>query len=144
MGGQSNPSPLSETIRRKMVAQQSRDTKPELLLRRALHAAGYRYRLNAKVPGSARRTIDIAFPRQRLAVMVDGCFWHGCREHSRPPKHNAQWWEEKLERNRVRDRETTQLLHDAGWTVLRVWEHEPVDQALRRVRGVLEGPTTRH
>lgn len=129
--------PAQEWVRRRMVAQRTRDTAPELLLRRALHAAGYRYRLNVKVPGAPRRTIDIAFPRQKVAVMVDGCFWHGCPEHSVPPKHNAEWWAEKLERNRARDIETTELLQSAGWTVVRIWEHEPVITAVNTVTSAL-------
>lgn len=129
--------PTQEWVRNRMVAQRTRDTRPELLLRRALHAAGYRYRLNVKVQGAPRRTIDIAFPRQKVAVMVDGCFWHGCPEHSVPPKHNATWWAEKLASNRARDIETTGLLHDAGWTVVRIWEHESVAAAMDTLGTVL-------
>lgn len=134
--------PQQGWVRNRMVAQRTRDTAPELMLRRALHAAGYRYRLNVKVPGAPRRTIDIAFTRHQLAVMVDGCFWHGCPEHSVPPKHNAAWWAEKLARNRQRDIETTALLQRAGWTVIRVWEHEPVAVALAKVRSALEASRT--
>lgn len=124
-----------------MVDQKRRDTSAELLLRRALHAAGHRYRVNLKVPGAPRRTIDIAFTRPKLAVMVDGCFWHGCPDHCVPPKHNAAWWAEKLRTNRERDADTTELLEGAGWAVLRIWEHVPsaegaamVEEALRRLR----------
>ncbi|MGD8214810.1 very short patch repair endonuclease [Aestuariimicrobium sp. Y1814] len=120
-----------------MVDQRSRDTTPELLLRRALHAAGYRYRVNLKVPGAPRRTIDIAFPRQRLAVMVDGCFWHGCPEHGHIPKHNSEWWSNKLAHNLARDGDTTALLEAAGWTVLRVWEHEAPEDAFAHVASAL-------
>lgn len=124
-------------MRERMVAQRTRDTAPELLLRRALHAAGYRFRLNVKVPGAPRRTIDIAFTRHKLAVMVDGCFWHGCPVHSVPPKHNAAWWADKLARNKARDAETTALLEAAGWRVLRVWEHEPVPEAVANIASCL-------
>jgi DNA mismatch endonuclease (patch repair protein) len=101
-----------------------RDTKPELLLRRELHRRGLRYRVQVKVPGNNRRTIDIAFTRVRLAVYVDGCFWHGCPEHVHRPKTNSDWWAWKMVRNRERDRDTDRLLSDAGWQVVRVWEHE--------------------
>ena len=127
-----NP-PEREWVRHRMVAQRTRDTAPELALRKALHAAGYRFRLNVKVPGAPRRTIDIAFTGAKLAVMVDGCFWHGCPDHSVPPKHNADWWANKLARNRARDQETTLLLENAGWQVLRIWEHVPPSEAVQRI-----------
>lgn len=133
--------PLEQWVRKRMVAQRTKDTSAELLIRRALHAAGYRYRLNVKVPGAPRRTIDIAFTRKKLAIMVDGCFWHGCPQHCVPPKHNAEWWAEKLARNRARDTETTALLEAAGWRVLRLWEHEPVDTALTRITAALADPS---
>lgn len=85
---------------------------------------GLRYRVQFPVPGLPRRTIDVAFPRAKVAIFVDGCFWHGCPVHSVPSKHNAEWWEAKLKMNRTRDRETTALLAAGGWTVLRFWEHE--------------------
>jgi DNA mismatch endonuclease (patch repair protein) len=72
-----------------------------------------------------RRTIDIVFPKAKIAVFLDGCFWHGCPEHATQPKANAAWWREKLDRNMDRDRETTEHLIGLGWTVLRFWEHEP-------------------
>ncbi|RFU84641.1 very short patch repair endonuclease [Streptomyces triticagri] len=107
-----------------MSRQGSRDTAPEIAVRRLLHANGLRYRLNVPVPGLPRRTIDIAFGPTRIAVFLDGCFWHGCPEHATRPKSNAEWWRTKLDRNTARDRETTQHLEAAGWTVLRFWEHE--------------------
>lgn len=112
-----------------METQRTKDTSAELALRRALHSLGLRYRLNVKVPGAPRRTIDIAFTRAKVAIMVDGCFWHGCPLHCVPPKHNSQWWAEKLSGNIHRDAETTELLAAAGWRVLRIWEHEPVEEA---------------
>lgn len=102
-----------------------RDTAPEVALRRELHRRGLRFRLQVKVPGNNRRTIDIAFTRVRLAVYVDGCFWHGCPEHHHAPKSNSDWWRWKIERNRERDRDTDRELRVAGWDVLRVWEHQP-------------------
>jgi DNA mismatch endonuclease (patch repair protein) len=107
-----------------------RDTGCELLLRRQLHAAGLRYRVNFPVPGNRRRTIDIAFTRAKVAVFVDGCFWHGCPEHGTQPRANADWWSQKLAANQARDADTTALLEAAGWAVVRVWEHsEPAEAA---------------
>lgn len=111
-------------MRRRMKAQRRRDTLPELSLRQALHAAGYRYRVNFKVPSSGRRTIDIAFTRQRIAVFVDGCFWHGCPQHFTVPKTRPDFWTTKIADNRRRDQETTRILAAAGWTVVRYWEHQ--------------------
>lgn len=120
-----NVSPRSmTTASARMSRQRRRDTAPELLLRRALHATGYRYRVTYPVPGMARRTIDVAFTRQRKAVFVDGCFWHGCPVHGTSPTANADVWCAKIDRNRGRDGETTMHLQDLGWRVLRVWEHD--------------------
>lgn len=121
-----------------MSRQVSRDTTPELAVRRLLHAAGHRYRLNVRVPNMPRRTIDIAFPRAKVAVFLDGCFWHGCPEHATHPKSNAEWWRQKLDRNMARDRETTEHLTAAGWTVLRFWEHEAPGDVAARVARVIK------
>lgn len=125
-----------------MSVLRRRDTKPEMLLRRELHGRGLRYRVQVKVPGNRRRTIDIAFTRVRLAVYMDGCFWHGCPEHLTVPKTNTDWWEWKIANNQDRDRDTDRLLGAAGWTVLRVWEHEPTHDAATTVeltwRGLLD------
>jgi len=111
----------------KMSTLARRDTAPELALRRELHRRGLRYRTQVKVPGNNRRTIDIAFTRVRLAVYVDGCFWHGCPEHHVRPKANAEWWDWKIGNNIRRDHSTDHELHAAGWQVMRVWEHvDPV------------------
>ena len=112
---------------------QARDaTKPEMALRRELHRRGLRYRVQYRVPGIPRRRVDIAFTRARLAVFVDGCFWHACPEHCVVPKSNTQWWEWKFAVNRARDSDTDMKLGDLGWRVLRLWEHEsPVDMADR-------------
>ncbi|SJM61577.1 Very-short-patch mismatch repair endonuclease (G-T specific) [Actinomycetales bacterium JB111] len=110
-----------------------RDTAPELALRRLLHSAGLRYRVNYPVPGNRRRTIDIAFIRARLAVFIDGCFWHSCPEHGTSPAANSHWWETKLSTNSERDRDTDRLLEDAGWEVLRIWEHEAAETAAAQV-----------
>ena len=111
-----------------MQANKSRDTSPELALRRELFKRGMRYRVGfAPLPG-VRRTVDIAFPRAHVAVMVDGCFWHGCPEHHRTPKSHTEYWEQKVAHNQERDADTNQRLADAGWTVLRFWEHEPLPE----------------
>ncbi len=117
----------------KMSALARRDTAPELALRRELHRRGLRYRLQVKVPGNRRRTIDIAFTRAKVAVFVDGCFWHGCPVHATKPMANSDWWRWKIEGNQARDENTTQLLEDAGWSVLRIWEHESADAAADQV-----------
>ena len=110
-----------------------RDTAPEMLLRRELHRRGMRYRVQMKVPGNRRRTIDIAFPRVRLAVYVDGCFWHGCPEHGTQPATNSEWWDWKFGRIQTRDRDTDRVLSEDGWQVLRVWEHVPPELAADEV-----------
>ena len=120
-----------------MSRQARRDTAPEWALRRVLHARGRRYRLCYPVPGLPRRTIDIAFPGPKVAVFVDGCFWHGCPEHGTDPKANDVWWAEKLARNVERDRETDAALVARSWRVVRVWEHEDASEAADRVEDVL-------
>lgn len=122
-----------------MSRQASRDTNPELAVRRLLHASGHRYRLHRPVPGLPRRTIDIAFPKAKVAVFLDGCFWHGCPQHATSPKANADWWRQKLDRNIARDRETTAHLVAAGWTVLRFWEHETPVEVADRVAVAVDG-----
>ncbi|QDY11995.1 very short patch repair endonuclease [Micromonospora sp. HM134] len=113
-----------------MRANKARDTGPERRLRSLLHKAGLRYRVNVRPLPALRRTADVVFPKARIAVFVDGCYWHGCPDHYRPARVNNQFWLEKIDRNRARDRETDQQLADAGWTVIRVWEHEdPIEAA---------------
>lgn len=121
-----------------MSRQPSKDTGAELAVRRLLHAAGLRYRVEYPVPGMARRRIDVAFTRAKVAILIDGCFWHGCPEHATRPKANAEWWRKKLDRNMARDRETTEHLIAQGWTVLRFWEHETPDTVAARVMATVE------
>ena len=120
-----------------MSRQLSKNTAAELAVRRLLHAAGLRYRVEYPVPGMARRRIDVAFPGAKLAILIDGCFWHGCPEHATHPKANAEWWRNKLDRNMARDRETTEHLVAQGWTVLRFWEHEAPQDVADEVRRVV-------
>jgi DNA mismatch endonuclease, patch repair protein len=102
-------------------------------LRRLLHTRGLRYRVDRPVLPDLRRRADIVFSTPRVVVFVDGCFWHGCREHATWPKHNESFWREKIETNRLRDRDTDERLADAGWTVVRVWEHENPEVAASRI-----------
>lgn len=135
------PAPSSAQVSQRMAKLARRDTVPELAVRRELHAMGLRYRVCLPVPGIARRSIDIAFPRARVAVFLDGCFWHGCTLHSVTPRSNTVWWVEKLQANVIRDRDTDAHLFSLNWQVIRIWEHEPIDKAVGRiVQAVLEDP----
>lgn len=107
-----------------MAAQGTRDTAPEIALRRELHRRGLRYRVGVRPLPGLRRTADVVFRGAQVAVFVDGCFWHQCPEHGTVPKSNRDWWSEKLRANRARDNATTSALADAGWAVIRCWEHD--------------------
>ena len=107
-----------------MQGNRSRDTSPELEVRRRLHAAGLRFRVAHRPEPALNRTADIVFTKQRIAVFVDGCYWHACPEHRTVARANASYWSDKLARNVARDTDTTKKLQAAGWTVLRFWEHE--------------------
>lgn len=122
----------SDATRRVMQANRSRDTRPEKDLRRALNRMRLRYRVSARPLAGLRRTADIVFGPVKVAVFVDGCFWHGCPDHRAIPKSNIAFWTTKLKRNAVRDRETDEALVTEGWLVIRVWEHEdPLEAAVR-------------
>ncbi|RKN40372.1 very short patch repair endonuclease [Streptomyces hoynatensis] len=124
---------------RNMAAIKRRDTKPERAIRSLLHAAGKRYRVDVRLDlEGARPRPDILFTRAKVAVFVDGCFWHCCPEHGRQPGVNAGYWGPKLERNVARDRAADEALRAAGWTVVRVWEHEPRDEAAARIIATVE------
>lgn len=124
----------SPARRRNMQANRHRDTTPELAVRRLLHAQGFRYRVDVRPVGVLRRRADIVFTKQRIAVFIDGCFWHGCPEHgTRTFKTNGEYWTPKIARNVARDRETSELLIEAGWTVLRYWEHDPPGEVAQAV-----------
>lgn len=107
-----------------MSKVRGKDTRPELRLRGLLYAQGYRFRKNYRV---GNRTIDIAFPKKKVAIFVDGCFWHGCPLHYRRPKSNQEYWAPKIRRNKERDRESTAMLRSLGWKVVRLWEHQLKD-----------------
>ncbi|MFD7385897.1 very short patch repair endonuclease [Streptomyces anulatus] len=117
----------SAARRRNMQAIRSRDTKPERLIRRLVHANGLRYRVAARPLPELRRTADLVFRPAKVAVFIDGCYWHGCPEHYVSPKTNPGYWSEKVARNVARDRDTDERLSAAGWLVLRFWEHQSSD-----------------
>ena len=131
------PEPLNDVIRQRMQSQRRRDTTLELEIRRALHARGHRYRVDFRMDPRLHTRGDIVFTGQRVVVFVDGCFWHGCAEHATAPKNNAEWWREKLAVNVTRDRRVDEELRQVGWTVLRIWEHEPAPDAVARIRAAL-------
>lgn len=118
-----------------MKGNRKRDTKPEIALRSALHRAGLRFRKDFPIRPDAGRMIraDIVFTRARLAVLVDGCFWHSCPAHGTKPRSNTDYWELKLARNTERDREVDERLRGDGWLVVRVWEHESPESATARI-----------
>ncbi|MHB2021536.1 MAG: very short patch repair endonuclease [Candidatus Xenobia bacterium] len=129
----------SPTARATMLANRSRDTRPELAVRRAVHALGLRYRVGARPVPEVRRTADLVFRPARIAVFVDGCFWHGCPEHATRPAANAGYWAEKFRRNRERDAETDALLRETGWRSIRVWEHEDPTEAATAISKAVRG-----
>lgn len=121
-----------------MRANRRTDTKPEMALRRALHRQGLRYRKDYRLDLEGTRVRpDIAFTARRVAVFVDGCFWHVCPQHGRDPAVNESYWSPKLRRNVERDRAADAALAGAGWRVVRVWEHEPLEAALAAVIAAL-------
>jgi DNA mismatch endonuclease, patch repair protein len=119
--GRQTPSPLNVTVSAQMQRMPRSSSGPEMLIRRELHSRGLRFRVNhPRLPGRP----DIAFTAARIAVFIDGCFWHSCPDHSVLPKNNRDWWRSKLERNVERDREKDAMLEKLGWPVPHVWEHE--------------------
>lgn len=127
----------SDVTSGRMAKQKRAGTKPELALRKALHARGFRYLVDHKPEDDLRRSADMVFKKAKVVVFLDGCFWHGCELHSRDTKSNKLWWREKIDANKLRDAETTRLLEARGWTVIRVWEHEPINDAADRVERAL-------
>lgn len=123
----------SAARRRNMQAIRSRDTKPEQLVRRLVHAQGLRYRVAAQPLPALRRTADLVFRPAKVAVFIDGCYWHGCPEHYVAPKTNPGYWSDKVARNMARDRDTDSRLREAGWLVLRFWEHEDSDACALKI-----------
>jgi len=134
------PPASSELIRRRMSTTKRRDTGPELALRAELHRLGLRYVVDRPVDGTRGRA-DVVFVSARVAVYVDGCFWHGCPDHGTVPKQSREWWVAKIEANRRRDADTDARLRAAGWRVLRFWEHDDPTAAARKVLKAVRGPT---
>ncbi|MFC7278242.1 very short patch repair endonuclease [Paractinoplanes rhizophilus] len=125
------PAPLNEGRSRNMQANRRANTKPEVRLRSALHVLGFRFRKDFVVKlAGARVRPDIVFTRRKVAVFVDGCFWHVCPLHGRQPTTNEWYWAPKLRRNMERDRRADELLTEAGWSVVRIWEHESLESAV--------------
>lgn len=120
-----------------MRGNRSRDTAPELAVRRLAHAAGLRYLVDARPEAAINRRADLVFRGPRIAVFIDGCFWHGCSEHHRAPQRNSDYWSNKVARNIARDRDTTARLTEAGWTVLRYWEHQSPDYIVTDIRSAV-------
>src|SRR3984885_15622764 len=135
------PHPSSPGRSANMRAHRRTDTKPEMALRRALHKLGSRYRKDYRLDldGGKRVRPDTAFTARRVAVFVDGCFWHACPEHGRNPAVNDWYWAPKLRRNVERDRAADAALAAAGWRVVRIWEHVPLTDAVAAVTAALDG-----
>jgi DNA mismatch endonuclease, patch repair protein len=120
-----------------MQATPQRNTRPELALRRELHSLGLRYFVHRRPIRGLRREADVVFPRTRVAVFVDSCFWHGCPEHVTWPTANAPWWRAKINSTRTRDHDTDQRLANEGWVSLRIWEHDDPQEAARRIESLV-------
>ncbi|TAY88094.1 very short patch repair endonuclease [Rhizobium leguminosarum] len=133
----------TEAVRRRMERTARKDNPFERTIRSQLHASGLRYRVHYPLPGMKRTTCDFAFPGSKIAVFLDGCFWHGCEVHPPSVKKNTDFWLAKIERNRARDARATAHLAVLGWTVLRFWEHETTDTIVDRIVSVVGRQRTR-
>ncbi|MCQ8181008.1 very short patch repair endonuclease [Methylomonas sp. SURF-1] len=122
----------------RMTKVRQTGTKAEMALRKALHRLGLRYRVNYQVLKRPRRVADLAFAKLKIAVFVDGCFWHGCPEHASWPKSNSEFWLQKIEANRARDADTDVKLKEIGWTVIRIWEHECPEMAANAIKTIID------
>lgn len=131
------PNPASPEVTKRMREVRRRDTGPERLLRSELHRRGLRYRVEVPLKFLPRHRVDVVFSAARVAVFIDGCFWHACPQHGSLPKSNSAWWQGKFERVRQRDAETDERLRSHGWAVVRVWEHEAVQEAADRIEQLL-------
>lgn len=127
----------SPGVRRSMQSNRGRDTAPEMRVRSALHREGLRFRKHVRPVPELRCTADVVFRPERLAVFIDGCYWHSCPVHATYPKNNGEWWRQKLDRTRERDGRNATVLGEAGWHVLRVWEHENLDDVVQRIMEAL-------
>ncbi|MHB8689421.1 MAG: DNA mismatch endonuclease Vsr [Candidatus Dormibacteraceae bacterium] len=127
----------SDAARNVMRANRKRDTGPELRLRRHLHRLGLRYRLGRRIAATPPVIPDLVFVRARVAVFVDGCFWHGCPTHGVQPRVNASYWSAKISLNKRRDRVADQNLVGLGWQAVRIWEHEDASEAAAKVEAIV-------
>ncbi|MFB9474715.1 very short patch repair endonuclease [Nonomuraea salmonea] len=134
----------SEAVRASMKANRSRDTRPELALRRAVHALGLRYRVASRPLPELRRTADMVFTKAKVAIFMDGCFWHGCPEHHTSAVRNSDYWAQKVARNRARDADTDQRLRRAGWVPIRIWEHEDPNAAALKIQALVRARRTQN
>jgi DNA mismatch endonuclease (patch repair protein) len=132
------PTASSHAVRQVMQAVPGRDTKAETTLRSALFRRRLRFRKNCRPITTLRISADVVFPRQKVCIFVDGCYWHGCGVHFRPPRSNAAWWIEKVDDNRTRDRRQTVILREHGWRVIRLWEHDVLNGDIERLAQRLE------
>lgn len=133
------PSASSAAVTVVMKANRRADTKPELRLRSTLHRMGLRFRKDFLIRHNDRKCRpDVVFTKRRLAVFVDGCFWHHCPIHGQIPASNTAYWVDKIRRNQERDKLDSQMLHDAGWHVMRFWEHEPVEYVAEKIREYMQ------
>ncbi len=131
------PPPSSVAALRRMQAAKPKDTAPEKAIRSAIHRRGLRYRVDAKPLKELNRRADIIFRSIKVAVFIDGCFWHGCPIHGTQAKANAEFWRVKIRQNRERDADTNKRLEDAGWKVIRVWEHEDSEDASEKIYSIV-------
>lgn len=127
----------SPAARATMQGNRRRDTAPEMAVRRLLHRTGLRYRVDAKPIPHLNRRADLVFSRARVAVFIDGCFWHGCPRHGTDTRTNSEYWSAKIAGNKTRDIDTNRRLLDAGWTVIRAWEHDDPNVIAARVRATV-------
>jgi DNA mismatch endonuclease (patch repair protein) len=125
--------PIAPETSRRMRVTIGADNAKERALRSALHRRGFRFRVHRKVLPESRRTADIVFVRIRVAVFLDGCFWHGCPIHGTQPKNNALWWKEKIAANKARDMDTAKRLSRLGWKVVRIWEHDSIERGVASI-----------
>jgi len=120
-----------------MKAAKPRDTAPEKTLRSELHKRGLRYQIDVRPVQELNRRADIVFRSVKVAIFVDGCFWHGCPKHGTQAKANAEFWKNKIKQNQIRDEDTNERLKKAGWKVVRVWEHENPEQASKKIYNII-------
>jgi len=132
-----NPSPSSDVALKRMQAAKPRDTAPEKSLRSELHKKGLRFRIDIRPVKELNRRADIVFRSAKVAIFVDGCFWHGCPIHGTQAKANAEFWKNKIKQNQIRDADTNKRLKKAGWRVVRAWEHENPEKASEKIYSIV-------